>query len=503
MAGAVGLVNGGGVRRTLGRAVGWMIVSRGGMQVVSFLSTLFVMRLLQPSDYGLVALAGAWTHTAMWLSQLGMGAAIVQFRDLDDRELNGAFWLTAALAFSGYALLFAAGPAMEAWFATPDLSAVSRVLSVTIILASLQVVPTGLLRQQLKLERIAQAEVVAGLLTIPTVLGLAWHGAGVWALVVGVLVTQVTQTVVIWVASGWWPGVRMGSPRIGALIHFGMTTLGGQLCWMIYSQADVFVLGRASGTTAVGLYSMAKQFSTVLSAKISSVTSQIASPVMAEQQDDRAALRRLLLGGVRYLGWAVIPSGVALVLVADALIRVLLTAKWLPTLPVIYVLSIYSAISALATLLPPVLSARYRVTFLFWYHGALLLVLPLAFWIGAHGAGALGVALAWSVVAPVMTGWLARETLREIGMSWRVVWEELRAPIVASVFLAISVGLVDAGLSAVRPHGGVVDLIVLAATACAAYASGLFFFGGAIRPELVGMLNGLRRARPAWLKASP
>ena len=100
----------------IAKSVFWMTWSRIALQSVSFASTIVVARLLTPTDYGLMALAAIWTGIIALLAELGLGAAIVQFRNLDDRELNSCFWLTMSVATLGYGALYLATPAIANWF---------------------------------------------------------------------------------------------------------------------------------------------------------------------------------------------------------------------------------------------------------------------------------------------------------------------------------------------------------------------------------------------------
>src|SRR5215468_10631428 len=189
-----------------------MTWSRITLQGVSFASTIIVARLLTPTDYGLMALASIWTGIIALLAELGLGAAIVQFRNLEDGELNTCFWLTMSVAALGYGALYLATPAIADWFGAPRLSALLRVVGLGLPLVALRVVPDALLRQRLELDRISRAEVVAALLTIPVVVGMAWAGTGVWALVAGALSTSLVQGAVTFSLVRWRPGFHVGGP---------------------------------------------------------------------------------------------------------------------------------------------------------------------------------------------------------------------------------------------------------------------------------------------------
>src|SRR5207245_5272696 len=171
----------------------WVVWSRGVVQAVSFASTLVVARLLTPEDYGVMALAAVWTYIIWLVAELGLGAAILQFRDLDERELNTCFWLTLGVAGLGYVLLYAAAPAIGAWFVNPTLSPVLRVLGLTLPLSALRAVPDAMLRKRLELDKVSKAEIGAAVVAIPLVVGTAWGGGGVWALVAGALIAPLVQ----------------------------------------------------------------------------------------------------------------------------------------------------------------------------------------------------------------------------------------------------------------------------------------------------------------------
>src|SRR3974390_3012580 len=183
------------LKARLARAIFWITWSRGVVQVLSFATTLLVARILQPSDYGVMAIASIFTVATGMLAEMGLGAAIIQFRDLDRRELNTCFWITMTLASAAYAALFFASPTIADWFAVPRLAELLPVVALVLPITACSVVSDGLLRKRLALHRVSQAEIFAGLITMPVTLGCALAGLGVWALAVGSLVAPTTRSV--------------------------------------------------------------------------------------------------------------------------------------------------------------------------------------------------------------------------------------------------------------------------------------------------------------------
>jgi len=474
----------GNIKQRIAKSLFWVAWSRVGVQTLSFCSTLVVARLLHPNDYGLMAMATVWTSAMSLLAEMGLGAAIIQFRALEESELNTCFWLTMGVASAGYLLLYAAAPALAIWFANPSLATVLRVLGLILPLLALQIVPDSLLRKQLALDKLSKAEIVASLSAIPVVLSMAWAGAGVWALVAGALLQSLVRDMVTFWFVRWWPQWRLGSGHLREVFNFSLATLGTRLCWVSYQEADAIVLGRVSGAMALGFYSMAKELTLLPVTKISAVVNQIAAPVMAELQDDRGAMLASLLRTLGLIACVTLPLCIGLALVSEDLVLVILTDKWISIVPLLRVLACYSVVRSLSVLLPPVLLARYRARFLFSYTLTLLLCMPLAFWVGAAWFGGIGVAAAWALVYPVIMMRMVHEVLREIEGSWTMLWEQVRASVGASLLMAIVVLTVQWLCPKAEVVGSLVHLVGTTSVGAVTYGLVMFLFGGQVVQDM-------------------
>jgi O-antigen/teichoic acid export membrane protein len=197
------------------QSIFWLASSKAIIQALSLVSTIAVARILDPADYGLMAIASLLISVSGMVSEFGAGSAIIQFRDLERRELNGIFWLTIGLSVMVYLLLCAAAPPIAYWFGRPELVSVLRVAGLALPLSTLRVVPENLLRREMRFDRIAVANVAAACLAIPAVFLLAMSGAGVWALVASAVVMVVVQTASMFISTRWAPGTDVGTSRLG------------------------------------------------------------------------------------------------------------------------------------------------------------------------------------------------------------------------------------------------------------------------------------------------
>jgi len=472
------------MRSRVARATVWLVWARGVLQGISFVSTLLLARLLSPEDFGLFALVTVWTGVIALLAELGLGDTIVQFRTLRTAELNACFWLMTGLSILGYLVLYASAPAIATLFANDALSDFLRVVALIVPLAGVRIVPESLLRKQVRLDRISQVEIAAVLPSIPVVIGLAAAGAGVWALAAQVLMQALIRTLGMYTFARWRPGLILAGGKLRPLLRFGTARLGTAACYIAYQQADVLVLGKVCGSFALGLYTVAVQISQLPVEKISAVVNHLAVPVMAELQADRAAVRSVVLRGLRLVASVTLPLCVAVMLLADDLVLVALTDKWSGAIPVLRLLSLYALVRSLAVLFPPALLASYRAGFLFAYNLVLLLVMPLAFWIGAVHWQAIGVAAAWLVVYPLVMVWLVREALQEIGLSWTALMRYLWPPVMATLSM---VAVMAPGLWATTSWTGSlvpVRLLLIGVAGTVAYALILLRFQRSATQEI-------------------
>lgn len=481
----------------IARSVFWMVWSRGGIQVLTLLSTLFVARRLSPHDYGLMALAGIWIGVTELLAEMGLGSAIVQFRDLESCELNSCFWVTMTAAVALYSALFAAAPFIAQWFSTPALSNVLRVAGLSLPLVAIRVIPDGLLRKRLALDKIAKAEIAGGLIAAPLTVMLAYEGAGVWTLVAGALSLPFIQTIVTFWFAAWMPGAEVTGGRVVEILRYSVAALGQRVLWAVLCQTDAFVLGKISGGVVLGFYSMALRLGILPASKVTVAANQLAIPILAEYQSDREAMRASFLHGLRLVTCLVAPLCIGAALVAPDLIPVVLTNKWLPAVPLLQILAVFGLIRSVSAMLPPVLFARYRVAYLFWWTIALLAIMTAAFVAGAYWLGAVGVALSWAVVYPIALIPMAHCAFQEMELSWKTVLDQLRPVLFATLTMTACVLAVDRLFPVHDSRTRLARLIVAVAVGALVYSASIFRQSETFSGELTEVANWIiRRSRP-------
>jgi teichuronic acid exporter len=466
------------------KSVFWMVWSRGGVQVLSFISTLLVARWLSPGDYGLMALVGIWTSTIAMVADMGLGWAIVQFEDVKEGELESCFWLTLLSTGAAYLSLYALAPTIAGWFESPQLAVVLRVTSVSLLLFAFRLVPDAMLRKRLELDKIAKAEIISAAASIPVMLLLAWNGAGVWALVFGGLVQAFVGSFALIAFSPWWPKWQFSGGRITAMLRYSISAIGANLGWSVYSQLDSLIVGKLTNEQTLGIYAMGKQLALMPVTKISAVVNQLAAPVMARLQQDQERLRVSFLRLIRLVTCVTLPLCVGLGLVANDLISVALGGKWSAAVPLFQVFCLYALTHSVEVLLPPVLFARFRSGFMLKWTIALLVAMPVPFVIGGQWKGAMGVALALVSAYPLAMAWMGREALKELALSPKELLHQLSPVAIPSLVMALAVTCVQWGLPAngFGPH--LIRLLVSASVGIVVYVGAILIMRRSLANEV-------------------
>src|SRR6266576_263383 len=309
--------------RSLAQGIAWTGGIKWLTQLVSWASTLIVARLITPTDYGLFAMAMVYAGFVQLVNELGLSLAIVQRRDLTTEQiaqLGGLAVLASVIIF--VLSLGLAGP-VAVFFGEPSVQGIIIALSLTFVMRGVQVVPRSLLARDLEFRRLAWLDAGEAMAWSAVTLTGAYLGLGYWALVWGTVVSGFAVMSVLCVMRPH----RLAWPRdlrsIADAVNFGWYVVISQLCWYVYSYADLTIVGRVLGKAALGAYTKGSDVASIPVDRVSAMVGQVTPAVFSAAQDDPSALRRYLLGLTEGLALVTFPVSVGLALVADVVVLAL------------------------------------------------------------------------------------------------------------------------------------------------------------------------------------
>jgi len=310
------------------RGLFWSSVDRFSSQGISFVFSIFLARILDISDYGIVAMIVVFMAVAQAFVDSGFSSALIRKPDLNEEDKSTAFYFNIIVGLTCYGILFIVSPLIADFYDEPLLSPIIRVTGLSIIFNSLCVVQRALFTIAVDFK--TQAIISLACTVISGVVGLvmAYNGYGVWALVAQSTISTFLNFVLLWLCSRWRPVTGFSKASFRYLFNFGSKLLASGLLDTLYNNAYPIVIGKFYNSAQLGLYSRAQSYASLPSSNITGILQRVTFPVLSLMQDDdeRLALnyRRLL----RVSAFVVFPLMVMLAAVAAPLIRVMITSKW-------------------------------------------------------------------------------------------------------------------------------------------------------------------------------
>ena len=310
------------------RGLFWSSVDRFSSQGISFVFSIFLARILDISDYGIVAMIVVFMAVAQAFVDSGFSSALIRKPDLNEEDKSTAFYFNIVVGLACYGILFITSPLIADFYDEPLLSPIIRVTGLSIVFNSLCVVQRALFTIAVDFK--TQAIISLACTVISGVVGLvmAYNGYGVWALVAQSTVSTFFNFVLLWLCSRWRPVTRFSKASFRYLFNFGSKLLASGLLDTLYNNAYPIVIGKFYNSAQLGSYSRAQRYASLPSSNITGILQRVTFPVLSLMQDDdeRLALnyRRLL----RVSAFVVFPLMVMLAAVAAPLIRVMITSKW-------------------------------------------------------------------------------------------------------------------------------------------------------------------------------
>lgn len=309
---------------------------------IQFAIGVVLARLLNPYDFGIVAMQGVFFAISNAFIDCGLEGALIQKKECTKADANSAFLFSVAISVALYVLLFLGAPVIAEFYHTPILCKVIRISALVLMINATGIVPRALLQRQLRFKELAVATTSISLLSGFVALWLAYNGYAYWALVGQSLLAAALMNTAFFTYTRWWPMFRFSMDSFRQLIAFGLPMMFTSLVHAVYNNIYSLVIGRFYTSHQLGLYNRAENYSGYVSYNLSDMSMRALYPLLSRAQDDLGQLKVAALRILHASAFIAIPINVFLTVNAEDVIRVMLTEKWLEMAPLMQVLCISS-----------------------------------------------------------------------------------------------------------------------------------------------------------------
>lgn len=310
----------------------WQLAERCGAQGVTFVVTIILARILEPEMYGTVALVTVITTILTVFVDSGLGTALIQKIDSDELDYSTAFWFNCATSVILYGLLFLFAPLVSIYYER-DLTDLVRVLALSLMIYGVKNIQQAYVVKKMIFKKFFFATLSGTIFAAIVGIWMAYSGYGVWAIAVQGIANSLIDTVILWCITGWKPKFMFSFNRLKGLLSYGWKMFASDLINRTCSQLQALVIGKKYSTSDLGYYNKGNSFPFLFISNINYSIDRVLFPTLSKRQNDPDAVKEYVRKGMKVSSYIIVPCMVALAVMAEPIVRLLLTEKWLPCVP--------------------------------------------------------------------------------------------------------------------------------------------------------------------------
>ncbi len=449
------------------RGIGWTTIANIGSHLLSLATTMVLARLLMPAEFGLVAMVLVFTHFAKMLADFGLAPAIVQAEDISEEQLSSLFWLNLGLGFLLCGLAILAAPLIAAFYGESDLVALTYGLAVVFVLGSLGIVPSALIRKQMRFRLYSIITLVSVVIASAAAIGAAVYGLGPWALVAEAMIRAMIASGLYLAYGRWRPRMRFNFSSIVPMLRYGAGYVGYQIINYWAKHIDNLLVGKLLGSDALGFYNEAYKIMRMPVTEVIGSLTGVMFPALSSIQNDIERCKQVYLTTMSLVSLATFPMAIGILVLAEPLILTFLGSQWMPAVPILQILAITGVSSTFSNPTGWIYQSQGRTDIMFWWglggSGTLIVGIVIgAFFMDLHAiAAGYTIAHLLLLVPSVMIPG------RLIGMGFLEVFAATRGALAC----AVAMGLMLAGL-----YYGALHTLPAPAAVAIAIPTGLAFY---------------------------
>ena len=311
----------------------WRFLERCGAQLVTLLVSIILARLLDPAVYGTVALVTVITTILQVFVDGGFATALIQKKDADDLDFSTVFYFNVVSCLILYIAVFFMAPAIANLYRMPELKKVIIVISLIIVISGIKNVQQAYVSRNMLFKRFFFATLGGTLGAAVVGIVFAYLGYGVWALVGQMLFNTTVDTLILWITVRWRPIRAFSIERLKSLFSFGWKMLVANLLATINGQLRQLIIGKVYSSEDLAFYNRGKQFPDLIVSNINTSIDSVLFPTLSNEQDNSDKIRDMTRRSIKVSTYIMAPLMMGLFACADTVVSLVLTDKWLPSVP--------------------------------------------------------------------------------------------------------------------------------------------------------------------------
>lgn len=318
----------------------WRFAERCGAQLVSFVVSIVLARLLEPSVYGTVALVTVFTTILQVFIDSGLGTALIQKKNADDLDYSSVFYFNFVVCIILYLGMFIAAPYIAKFYGNMSLIPVIRVISLTLIISGVKNIQQAYVSSNMLFKRFFFSTIGGTIVSAFVGIFMAYIGMGVWALVAQQLSNAMIDTMILWITVKWRPKAVFSWERLKSLLAYGWKLLVAVLLDTVYNNLRNLVIGKMYSSADLAFYNQGDKFPKIIVTNINTSIDSVLLPTMSSEQDNKARVKKMTRRAIKTSTYIMAPLMMGLAFCAKTVVELVLTQKWLPCVPFLQIFCI-------------------------------------------------------------------------------------------------------------------------------------------------------------------
>jgi len=322
--------------------IAWTFGQQVGVQGINFIVQIILARLLLPSDFGLIAMIQIFLAIGKTLMDSGMTSSLIRTENADQRDYSTVFFINLFASIGLYLLLFFTAPLIASFFNQELLTLIIRVYTLSFVIQALVGVQTTRLTKEMNFKLQMYMQIPSTLCGGIAGVILAYKGYGVWSLVWMQLITTTIFMVQHWLRLKWRPSLIIDRQKMKHHLSFGYKITLSALLTTFYYESNTILLGKFFSSAQLGFYKQASNLRMFPLRNITSALQKVTYPMFSSIQNENEKIRTIFKRITSVVFFVMVPIMLLMTLVAEPLFRIVLTDKWLPSVPIFQILCVFS-----------------------------------------------------------------------------------------------------------------------------------------------------------------
>ena len=315
----------------------WRLAERVCAQVVTFVVTVILARILMPEEFGLIAIVNVFVAVADVLITSVFSVALIQKKEADDVDFSSAFYASLLMAVVLYVIVFFCAPLISRLYKNDLLTLIIRVTGIKFFISAVNSVQQAFVSRKMIFKKFFFATFFGTVVSGVVGIALALKGAGLWALVAQLLTNPFIDTIILFITVRWYPKFLFSFERLKSLFNYGWKIMCSYLAGTFFNRLSSLVIGARYSASQLGYYNRGESLPNLVTNNISATLESVLFPAISKYQDDREKMKSSVRRSVSLANYVLMPLLFGLAAVADHFVLLLFGEKWSMAIPFVQI----------------------------------------------------------------------------------------------------------------------------------------------------------------------